>query len=91
MAICAPRGNSNIKTNFVQVFCEHGGDIKPYRVSSVRDHIKVEYQRYRVCNGGHFSVLVSTGKWSYRGYDGSIHSAKDGGGSSGDCIVMCTA
>ena len=91
MAICARLGNANIKTSHVERYCKEGGRKNPYRVTTVRDHIRSKFQRYGVCNGGHFSILVSTGKWSYKGYEGSIDSAKDQGGSGGDCIVMCSA
>ena len=91
MAICARLGNSNIKTSVVTRDCRTGGSIKPYRTSTVVTYIKSKFRDYRVCNGGHFSILVSTGKWSYKGYEGSIDSAKDGGNSGGDCIVMCSA
>ena len=91
MAICAKLGNSKINTSVLRRDCDTGGSIKPYRTSTVLTYIKSKFRDYRVCNGGHFSILVSTGKRSYKGYEGSIDSAKDGGNSGGDCIVMCSA
>ena len=88
IALCAERGNENIKEERVKHYCStlHVG--QPYNEHLLMDDVKLHLERDDVCNGESFSVLITKGTWDYKGYSGSIASQKDHGG--GECMVMCT-
>ena len=87
IALCAQRGNKNIKVERVKHYCStlHVG--QPYNVHLLKDDVELHLERDDVCNGESFSVLITKGSWDYKGYSGSIASSKDHGG--GECMVMC--
>ena len=96
MSLCAARGNRNMKTEDVTKYCSQAGTVrcvpmsgKRYSTNCIRDEAKGGFSYADICNGDKFTFLVTTGEWSYRGFNGSVKSAPDDGGKDGDCIVIC--
>ena len=84
-AICAKRGDSNIRSDYLATCASYSYMCLNYTMSCLRDAMATRMQY--VCNGGNYSLMTTTGKWNYRGYTGSITSASDN--RDGDCIAMC--
>ena len=84
-AVCAGRGDSNLQKDFLNVCQSFAFACNPYYMSCVLQGI--EQFKDHICNGGYNTMIASTGKWSYRGYSGSIASVSDG--RDGACFAIC--
>ena len=59
VAICAKRGNTNIKKERVNHYCSTLHKGQPYNVRLLRDDVKSHLERDEVCNGETFSVMIT--------------------------------
>ena len=84
-AICAKPGDSNIREDYLANCGSYSYLCMDYTMSCLRDVMKSFMPH--VCNSGNYSLITTTGKWSYRGYTGSITSVGDN--RDGECIAMC--
>ena len=91
--ICAGRGDSNIQKDFLKVcegyvsLCDQGYS-EVQVVSKMKCVVQgLEQYKERICNGASYTLIATSGNWSYRGYTGSI-TAVDAG-QDGACFAIC--
>ena len=84
-AVCARLGDSNIREHYLSSCSSYSYMCLDYTMYCLLDAMKPMMQH--VCNGGDYTLMTTTGNWSYRGYSGSIASVDDD--RDGECIAMC--
>ena len=97
-AICAGRGDSNIKKDllkrcayYVSKCTGHSGYSEAQVISKMKcvvESLEEEHGIEQICNGGHYTLVASSGDWSYKGYSGSI-TVVDYGQKKGACFAIC--
>ena len=81
-AICAGRGDSNIQKDllkrcayYVSKCTGHSGYSEAQVISKMKcvvESLEQEHRIEQICNGSHYTLVASSGDWSYRGGSGSI-------------------